>query len=279
MRNSTRILIAVILDVALASSAAAQTARADIDAAMTRTFGYDPGVSWNILDVRPSRISGLTEVLATVNGHPTKLYVSADGRNAVVGELIPFGTDPFAPDRAELRGAEGPARNSGPTELVIFSDFDCAHCKAAEPVLDRLAEDFPEVRQIFVQFPQPANLHPWAREAALWADCVGRTDGKAFWSFADGVFSEQDKIGNETVDATLRRLAEQAGLNGSALERCVASQETDSHARASHALGVQLDVTQVPTIFLNGRRVTNITVIPYDSLKRLVRFEIDHAGH
>jgi protein-disulfide isomerase len=262
-----------------APAASAQISRADVEAAMQRSFGYDPDVHWQILDIRPSKISGLTEVVVSMNrGEPTKLYVSAGG-NAIVGDIIPFGADPFAPARAKLRSADGPKRNAGPVDLVIFSNFDCAHCKVAEPVLNRLAGDFPEVRQIFVQFPLPANLYPWAHQAALWADCIGRADPKAFWSFADAVFAEQDKITADTVDSTLGGLAEQQGLNRGAVAKCVASPEAEAHVRASTALGKQLDVDAVPAVFLNGRRVVGPADIGYENLKQLVRFEIDHAGH
>jgi protein-disulfide isomerase len=273
------IIAAVLLASAVATTASAQISRTDVETAMQRSFGYDPDVHWQILDIRPSKITGLTEVVVSMNGAaPTKLYVSAGG-NAIIGEIIPFGADPFLPARAKLRNVDGPKRNAGPVDLVIFSDFDCAHCKVAEPVLNRLAADFPEVRQIFLQFPLPANVHPWAHQAALWADCVGRADAKTFWSFADGVFAEQDKITPDTVDSALGELAQEQGLNRDAIAKCVASPEAEAHVRASTALATQLDVTAVPTVFLNGRQVVGPADIAYENLKQLVRFEIDHAGH
>jgi len=144
--------------------------------------------------------------------------------------------------------------------------------------LDRLAADFPQVRQIFVQFPLPAKVHPWAHQAALWADCVGRADPKAFWAFADAAFAEQDKITADTVDSVLGGLAEQQGLNRDGVAKCAASAETEAHVQASTTLGTQLDLTAVPAVFLNGRQVVGPAEIPYDNLKQLVRFEIDHAG-
>jgi protein-disulfide isomerase len=42
--------------------------------------------------------------------------------------------------------------------------------------------------------------------------------------------------------------------------------------------GKSLDVNSTPTVFINGRRVVGPANIPYDQLKALVQFEIDHAG-
>jgi protein-disulfide isomerase len=43
-------------------------------------------------------------------------------------------------------------------------------------------------------------------------------------------------------------------------------------------LGESLGVYQTPTVFVNGRAVLSFAGIPYDNLKALVQFEIDHAG-
>lgn len=59
---------------------------------------------------------------------------------------------------------------------------------------------------------------------------------------------------------------------------CAASPETEARVKKSLALGQSMDVTSIPTVFINGRRVLAIATIPYGSLKELVQFEIDHAG-
>src|SRR5947209_16860753 len=169
MNMNTKKLTAIFLSaLLLAALAASQTAtqkkkagaapaepsdnlpsRIQIEAAMTRNFGYDPAVTWQIYEVREAPIPGMADVLLSMNKQaPVHLYISADGQNAIVGELIPFGPNPFAPARQKLKAADGPAR--GPQAPVIsmieFSDLECPHCKAAQPILEKLAADFPQVR-------------------------------------------------------------------------------------------------------------------------------------
>src|ERR1700694_1211395 len=124
----------------------------DVDAAMKRSFGYDPSITWDIYDVRSSVMPGVTEVLVSVNKQaPTHIYLSPDRQNAIIGNLIPFGANPFAPARAKLQAADGPAK--GPQTPVIsiieFSDLQCPHCKVAQPVLEKLVTEFPQVRYVF----------------------------------------------------------------------------------------------------------------------------------
>jgi len=247
---------------------------------MKRTFGYDPSITWEIFDIRPAAIPGVTELTVAVNKQqPIHMYLSPDHQNAIVGSIIPFGTNPFAPARAKLQAADGPAR--GPQTPVIyiveFSDLECPHCKVAQPILEKLATDFPQVRYVFQQFPLPASLHPWAMKAAQYADCA-RTNQEAFWKYIDSIFENQGGIALATADDKLKELATAAGLDANSIAACASAPSTEAHIKKSLDLGETLEVAETPTVFINGRRVLQIATIPYDQVKAIVQFEIDHAG-
>jgi protein-disulfide isomerase len=253
----------------------------EVEASMKRSFGYDPGVSWQIYEIKESSIPGLAEILVSMNKQqPVHLFLAPGTQTAIAGQIIPFGPDPFAPARASLKGAFGPSRGgqNPPIEIIEFSDLECPHCKVAQPVLAKLFADFPQVRFIFQQFPLPASLHPWALKAAQYADCAGQMDQDAFWKYVDSIFENQGGIALATADDKLKELATAAGLDAQKISTCAASPETDARIKKSQALGATLDVNETPTVFINGRRVPGIANIPYDNLKQLVQFEIDHAG-
>jgi len=266
---------------ASAKPATALPSQAAVDAAMKRTLGYDPGVSWQIYDIRSSAIPGVADVLLSINKQaPQHLYLSPDGQNAIIGELLPFGTNPFAPARAKLKGAFGPSRGgqNPPIDIVEFSDLECPHCKKAQPVMEKLMADFPQVRFTFQQFPLPASLHPWAMKAAQYADCAGQINKDAFWKYVDAIFENQGGIALATADDKLKELAIVNGLDAMKVAACADSPETAARIKKSTDLGTTLEVNETPTVFINGRRGRGIADIPYDKLKELVQFEIDHAG-
>lgn len=255
--------------------------QAQIDAALKRNFGYDPGLTWTIYDIKPSAIPGLVEVVVSMNKqNPIHLYVSPDTPNAVVGELIPFGANPFEPAREKLKAADGPTQGAAnPTiEMVEFSDLECPHCKAAAPVVEKLIADFPQVQLRFQEFPLPASVHPWAMKAAEYADCAAREDKKAFWKYIDTIFENQGSIALATADDQLKQFATTAGLDATKVAACAASPEAEASVNKSLRLGQSLEVNSTPTTFINGRRVGGIASVPYEQLKQLVQFEIDHAG-
>lgn len=255
--------------------------QAQAEAALRRTLGYDSSLTWQIYDIRPSRIPDVAEILVSLNKQQAiHVFWSVATQEAVVGEMIPFGPDPYASTRVKLQAADGPSRSGQQPVITMidFSDLECPHCKAAQPILEKLAADFPQVRLVFQQFPLPASLHPWAMKAAQYADCAARMDKDAFWKYVDTIFENQGSIALATADDQLKAFAGAVGLDGQKMAACATSMETEARVKKSVDLGQSLDINETPTVFINGRQVRSIASIPYDQLKALVQFEIDHAG-
>src|SRR5579862_6758997 len=248
-----------------------------VNAFMKQMFGYDPAVSWKIAAIRPSEAEGLTEVLVVLSNaqgqQNSRLYVTSDGNHAVVGDIIPFGAHPFTPAREALdKGMNGPSRGpaDAPVTVVEFSDLQCPHCKEAQPTIDKLMSEEKNARLVFQNFPLPS--HDWAAKAADYADCTGRTSPDAFWKFVASVYAAQSDITASNADEKLTALADQAGVKGAEISACAAKPETATRVQHSLALGASLDVTGTPTLFVNGRKISNVGGLPYEILKGLTEF-------
>lgn len=257
----------------------------EVDAAMKRTLGSNPALTWTIYDIRPSLIPGLADVLVGINsgantGQPQHIFYSAETQTAIHGDMIPFGPNPFVSTRAALKAADGPAQGSQTPAIMLveFSDLECPHCKAAQPIVEKLVADFPQIRYVFQQFPLPASMHPWALKASEYADCVGRLNPESFWKYIDTIFENQGSVAAATADDKLKEFATTVGLDAQKISTCAALPLTEARVKKSVDLGQSLDVNQTPTLFVNGRRLLGIADIPYQQLKELVQFEIDHAG-
>lgn len=248
----------------------------EVNAFMHATFGYDPQLTWKILSIKPSQAQGLAEVNVEISGPQGQggqtFFVTKDGKHAVVGEIIPFGAHPFEKARLELqKKANGPSRGAvtAPVQVVEFFDLQCPHCKEANPTVDKLAQDDPNVRLVSQNFPLPG--HNWAMKAAEYADCVGRASNDAYWKFVDSVFAAQNDITADNVDQKLTDIADQSGVKGTDVAACAAKPDTESRVQASIALGKSVNVTATPTLFVNGRPV-GVSNNNYDVLKQLVDF-------
>jgi len=249
-----------------------------VNAFLQQTFGYQPDVTWKIVSIKPSVAEGLAEVNVLVGApqqqpQATKLYVTADGEHALVGDLIPFGTHPFRALNDELqKGINGPTRGpaDSPVTIVEFSDLQCPHCKDAQPTVEKLMADEKDARFVFQNFPLP--MHDWANKAASYADCVGRANNDAFWKFIDATYESQSEINAGNADEKLTALADKSGVKGADMAACAAKPDTAARIEHSLALGKSVDVTGTPALFINGRKIAAVNGIPYEVLKSLVEF-------
>jgi len=248
-----------------------------VNAFLQQTFGYDPTVKWKIVAIKPSIAEGLTEVNVTLSNSQgqsaTTLYVTQDGKHALTGEIMPFGSKPYEPAKeALLKGINGPARGPEKSTVTIveFSDLQCPHCKDAQPVIDKLLADEPNARFVFQNYPLP--MHNWAAKAAYYADCIGRSSNDAFWKFVQGTFDQQANLTESNADEKLTAIADASGVKGTDMAVCAAKSDTKSRVDKSVALGTSVGVTGTPTVYVNGRRIGNVVGVPPEVLKGLVEF-------
>ena len=203
---------------------------------LKQMFGWNQDLTWKIAEIKPAEAPGFAEVTAVFNtpqGQQIfRIYVTPDQKFALTGDLVPFGADPFAAARADLKAANGPVH--GPADaavtIVEFGDLECPACKAAQPNVSKLMQEEPKVKLIFQNFPLE-SIHKWALLGAKYLDCVGRENNDAVWKFISTVYEHQGEITPETADTMLKGYAKDAGADPAAVAACVA-QAGDRKARA-----------------------------------------------
>jgi protein-disulfide isomerase len=250
-----------------------------VNAFLFQMLGYDTTVTWKVTEIRPSEVAGLAEVTFIITNaqgaNQNRLLVSADGKRAVTGDILPFGARPFDDARSKLeKGVNGPARGPAKAAVTIveFSDMQCPHCQKASPVFDQLLAQEPEVHFVFQNFPLPS--HNWAEKAAGYVDCEGRAAGAsndAVWKFIQKTFEEQANITQANVDEKLKGIASALGAKGDEIAACATKPETKARVEASIALGKSVGVTGTPALFINGQNVPGGA--PVELLKKIVEFK------
>jgi protein-disulfide isomerase len=252
-----------------------------VNAFLVQMFGYDPTVTWKVIQIRPSEVPGLAEVslvLTNAQGsNPNRLLVSADGKHAITGDILPFGAKPFDDARSKLeKGVNGPAKGPAKASVTIveFSDMQCPHCQKAAAGIEQLLAQEPEAHFVFQNFPLPS--HNWAEKAAGYVDCVGRaptggTSNDAVWKFIQKTFDEQANITEANADEKLKAISTASGANADEIAACAVKPETKARVEASLALGKSVGVSGTPSLFINGRNVPGGA--PIDLLKKIVDFQ------
>jgi protein-disulfide isomerase len=247
-----------------------------VNSFLFQMFGYDATVTWKVMDIHPSEVPGLAEVVIVITNekgsNPSKLLVSADGKHAITGDILPFGAKPYSEARSKLEaGVNGPAKGPAKADVTIveFSDMQCPHCQKAAPEVEQLLAQEPGAHFVFQNFPLP--MHNWAEKAAEYVDCVGRASNDSVWKFIQKTFDEQSNITEANVDEKLKAIATASGANADEVAACAAKPDTKARVEASVALGKSVGVNATPMLYINGRGLP--ATAPVDLLKKITDFQ------
>ncbi|HKF46919.1 MAG TPA: thioredoxin domain-containing protein [Terracidiphilus sp.] len=253
------------------------------------SWGYDENRVWEVAAIMKTQVEGLSKVIVYVGDKSGKEKPSAflfwampDGKHIIAGDdVYPFGDDPYADNRAKLQAsATGPYRGSASKDLLLveFADFECPHCKAVQPDMDKLATDFPKARIVYQNYPLE-RIHPEAKLAAEYGVCVAKLGGSsAFFQFANAVYEGQDGLANADGAAlTLNSAATKAGQDSAKVAACAKEPATGDEVEKQVKLAQDLNINQTPTLMINGRQVP-IGGVPYDTLKKIVEYQAKMDG-
>jgi protein-disulfide isomerase len=267
---------------------AATPTKETINAFLQANWGYDESRIWEVWAVQKTPVEGISKVVVFLGDKAGKqkpsalqFYALADGKHVIVGDdIIPFGEHPFADARALVQQrADGPYRGSAAKELVIaeFTDFQCPHCKMAQPNMDKLAVDFPKAHIVFQTFPL-ASIHPQATRAAAYGVCVTKQGGSnAFFTFSAAVFDGQDGLASaDGATLTLNSAVTKAGLDPAKIAACASLPGTVASVNAAVQLAKDLNINETPALVVNGRPIP--ANAPYETIKQIVLFQAKQDG-
>jgi protein-disulfide isomerase len=156
-----------------------------------------------------------------------------------------------------------------PARMIYFSDYLCPACGEFARVKRLLLQEFPEdqLRLEFYDFPLGSGGRFLAARAGRCAEDQGR-----FWDYHDVLFSRQSEWGRRDNPASsLSSYASELGLDRSAFNACLNSDEHAELVTANRVLGEQLGVNATPWVILHGQRLRN----PFDIelLRSMIRGE------
>lgn len=262
--------------------------KAQVEEFLQASWGYDTSRVYQIQRISKTVVPGITTVVVLVGEKGNKqtgalqFFVLADGQHIITaGEILPFGAHPYAENRSVLiQRADGPSKGpaSKDLELVEFADFQCPHCKEAQPNMDKLATDFPTAHIVYETFPL-THIHPQAFRSAAYGVCVAKLGGTdAFFKYSNAVYEGQAGLATEEgATLTLNDAVNKAGQDPAKIEACSKTPETEAAVKAQIKLAEDLNINQTPSLAINGR-IIPIGGINYDTLKKMISYHMANDG-
>lgn len=168
------------------------------------------------------------------------------------------------PPREEVAVGDTPVMGPSDAQVTIieFADFQCPYCRAAEPTLNQLREQYKDkIRYSYRDFPLP--MHPYAEKAAEASRCAGEQG--QFWPYHDRLFTGDAE---SLSDARLRSTAADLKLDSGKFDKCLDSGKEQAAVAKDFDQGKSLGITGTPSFFINGYYISG--AVSYDQLRELV---------
>jgi protein-disulfide isomerase len=190
----------------------------------------------------------------------------------------------IAKEREEIRAAEqgkalvtslkndlvddpnAPVRGNpnGDVTLVEFFDYRCPYCRQVEPFLQALIKNDHGLRVVVKELPILGPASVYAARAALAAHKQGKYE-----QFHDAVMSKKSNIDQ----ATLLKMAEEAGLDLDRLKTDMISPEVDSEIERTAEIAKALRLSGTPAFIVGTELIPGATDL--ETLQAL----LDEARH
>jgi protein-disulfide isomerase len=136
-----------------------------------------------------------------------------------------------------------------PLELVMYGDFQCPYCTAAQGSLRRVRERLGDrLRFVFRHFPLP-EIHPDAVRAAQASEAAAAQD--RFWAMHDALYAQRGALDEDDVV----RAAAGIGLDAERLRSELRDGAHAARVERDRQDALAMGLAGTPTFFANGERV------------------------
>jgi protein-disulfide isomerase len=238
-----------------------------------------------------SEVTGYAQITVTFasegkGGRSAVFLISSDGKT--LAQFNKFDLSQSIVDSISTAGR--PARGGppdAPVTIVGFDDLECPFCAQMN------AEIFPavinryknQVRVVYRDFPLE-ELHPWAKHAAIDANCLAAQSTSGYWNFVDQVHAHAAEMAGaektiEKASQSLDKIAFDEGMRQKVdqpqLTACVLKQD-DSGVKASEisAEADPLHLGSAPVLYINGEQIEGM--VPLETLYRVIDRALVAAG-
>jgi protein-disulfide isomerase len=210
-------------------------------------------------------VSSRTVTIASPEGQKAEIEVfyDASGTRGIIAQRYAVFDSAHPWEKVEVgqldlkdRPSMGPA--DAPITIIEFADFECPYCAHAFSEIDAAVNNTykGKVRLVWKNFP--LNMHPWAEQAAVAAECAKQQNPEAFWGFARDLYRDQTEITPQNLRQHIDDYTKSLGLDDKAMDACILGKSADAYVQQDLKDGNTVHVNSTPTFIVNGVPVVGL---------------------
>jgi hypothetical protein len=204
----------------------------------------------------PDGLKSVTMTKSTAYGpFAYHAFLDASERFLIVASRGNLRTDPGTTLREGL-GVENAVRRgnkASKVEIIELSDFECPTCgrehKLIEPILEK---NLSKVDYKRLDLPLYEH-HEWAMFAALGAHAIQKVAPAKYWDYANFVFANQETIGKQSFDKTLKNFCEDHDIPWAKVDALYRSNSQRQALLDQVSRAFDNGISSTPTFILNGQ--------------------------
>lgn len=158
---------------------------------------------------------------------------------------------------------------SAKATLIEYADFQCPACKAADPMINILKNDYKDDLLYVYRFFPLTSIHKNALVSAR-AGYAAHLQDK-FWEMKTLLYENQDNwkdLSNDKAIDTFVGYAKEIGIDSDEFKTDLSSETSKQIVEEQQAEGLNAGVNSTPTFVLNGKQISNPG--SYDQFKKLI---------
>lgn len=184
--------------------------------------------------------------------------------------------------------ATQPTQGKTPSKvtLIEFGDYTCPYCGDFErKIKPQLKRDYIDSGKVEFRYVN-VLIHETSMRGSRASLAVHNIAPKAYWDFHHFLYQHQPKSKKDTSekpwlsDQLIKEGLDKIKITDAQKQAIIRAYQAPSdaslnHAKANHQLAKKYQLKQVPTLYVNGKRIENIT--DYEEIKKTIDDEIEKS--
>ena len=192
-----------------------------------------------------------------------EVFIDAAGKSMVIAQHYAVVDSAHPWEQVDLKALHledhatlGP--DNAPVTIIEFGDFECPYCARAFSEIETLVDSTYKDRVHLIWKNFPLNVHPWAEQGAVAAECAREQNPAAFWSFARDLYRDQTEINPQNLRAHIDGYIGLLGLDAKGMNACILGKTAEDRVQQDVKDAQAIHLSSTPTFIVNGTPVIGL---------------------
>ena len=142
-----------------------------------------------------------------------------------------------------------------PVTIVEFFDYQCGHCRAMQPTIEKLVKEDKNIHVIFKELPIFGGVSDFAAKVAL---AAAKSNQAKYYGLHQALLTSSNPLTQDSILAMVKK----SGFDVAIVKKDMASPDIQKQLKANFQLAQNLKIMGTPTFVIGNKAQTKFAYIP-----------------